>query len=226
MTGGIIMRVFSFFKTDWLMLGFKTTKMLIILTMIALLLSVMQGNPYWGPLYMGFGGMILSIVPFGIKQKSDTGFLLMLPGTHRERVIGRFFFGVVLFALCLLIGQIVSLLAVSRGEYSSNRFLIFIGLFAVGMIFISLEYTMLYLIGELKSRQFMGIISMLPGFLFFFVGEWVFSEDGGIEKLYRYFLWVSSHMALSVGILFCFAAVVFAAGIFISVQAVEKRDFA
>jgi hypothetical protein len=222
-----MMRVFSFFKTDCIMLMFQR-KILALLIIITILLSVMQENPYWGPLYMGFAGILLSTIPFGIKQKSDTGFLLMLPGTDRERVMGRFFFGIVLLFLCLLVGEMISLITIARGDNSLKKeFIMLVSFLAAGMIFVSLEYTILYLIGEIKSRQFMSIISMLPGFLFFFLGEWVFSsEDGGLERLYRYFLWISSHRVLSVGILFCFAALVFAAGIFISVQAVKKRDFA
>lgn len=228
------MRAIHFLQIDWTMTK-RQNRILWLLIIIALLLSVMQGNPYWGPLYMVFGSMILSTIPFCIRQKSSNGFLLMLPATKTDRVVGRFGYGLVLLAVSLLLGSVdVLIVSVMRHMDISYMLPFYAGLTAAGLIMLSLQYTILYIVGELKSQQAMGIIRMIPGFLLFFGGSWIvdFIEEHSIEGQtgldlnFDWLIWICNHLAVCSLFALLAGIVIFTAGILVSIQVMKKRDFA
>lgn len=224
------MRAFYFLQIDNIM-SKAQGKVMWLFIIIALALSIVQGNPYWGPLYMVFGSMILSTTPFTLSQSSNHGFLLMLPATIKDRVAGRFGYGLSLLAMALFFGGIGTILTciVKDITLSSLFFVFYIAIAASGLIMLSIQYTIFYVIGELKSVQLMGVIRMIPGFLLFIIGSIgmdLIQEGAGMGTAYSWLVWVGNHLMECALLMLLVGIVIFFAGIFVSVQIQKKRDFA
>lgn len=230
------MRAIHFLKVDLCLTKMQNRTMWIFI-IISIILSIGQGNPYWGPLYMVFCSMILSTTPFFAYQKSNSGFLLMLPATVKDRVVGRFGYGITLNLVSLLIGGIITVGVSIIGNKDIPYIAPFyIGIAAAGLIMLSLQYTLLYIIGNVKSQQLIGILRILPGFLFFFGGFWLVdfvndyntseNTEGIIKWMSNCLIWLCNHLLESTLIALLIGIIFFITGIFISVQVVKKRDFA
>ena len=224
------MKAFYFLQIDRVMAKLQE-RLIWLFIAIALLLSIYQGNPYWGPLYMVFGSMILSTTPFTISQVSNSGFLLMLPATIKDRVIGRFFYGLFLMIIALLFGGINAILVcvIKHIELSSVFLIFYIGIASVGLSMLSIQNTVLYIIGEFKSQQILAVVRMIPGFLLFIMGTIVMEimeEETNTEAVFSSILWINHHLMECAILLLLIGILVFLAGIFISVQVQKKRDFA
>ncbi len=198
--------------------------------MIAVILSFAQKNPYWGSLYMVFGSMILSSTPFTMNPANTYGFLLMLPATVKDRVFGRFLYGLSLLLLTLFFGGLGTVLVciVNHIELSSMILIFYIGVAATALIMLSIQYTIFYLVGELKSQQVMGLIRMIPGFLLFILGSIamdIIQEESNSNLVFSFLTWINNHLFECVLLVFLIAVLIFLAGIFISVKIQKKRDF-
>lgn len=226
------MRAVHFMKIDWMMTKTQT-RVLWLFAVIALLLSFMQGSLYWAPLYMMFGGLMMATTPFCIRQQSNNGFLLLLPATEQERVAGRFLYGIVILMISLVCGGIdMFLVVVVKHIQVPYTVPFYIGIVVVGLILIALQDTILYIVGELKSQQMMGVIRMIPGFLFFFGGIFVaefleeyYAMEGQALKS-DWFIWICNHQNLCCFLALAIGILIFGLGFFISVQVVKRRDFA
>ena len=60
----------------------------------------------WSSMYMVFMGIILSTTPFAIDSAVADGFIKMLPASAKQRVLGRFLFGVVFLTVCAVCGSL------------------------------------------------------------------------------------------------------------------------
>lgn len=143
------------------------------LYLVILLLGVIGpwmtfNNPLLGIYYTSFGALVIGIQPFMQEQTAETGFINMLPGIRKNRVAGRYLYGLFL--------QIISLvfLGVSLTVYTNfhKAPVYMIGgvliSFGVSLLFCSLQYMLFYALGKMKSQQVASIVMMLPGFLMFF----------------------------------------------------------
>lgn len=179
--------------------------------------------------YLLFIATIFSTTPFGICQRKNTGFLLMLPGTVAERVIGRFLFGLSYIAMAVLF--CVAVMGVfSRFGYEIDVMVVGLMLcnMALGIFIVAFEYLICYLFGEGKGNwQYLGnIVRIAPGMGMFFLSMSVLGkmeeETYVVDRME--FL---SRQILSVGALALGAAIlvmaVFAA---ICVKVIERRDYA
>lgn len=230
------MRALHFLKIDLCLTKMQNRTMGIFIV-LAILLSIGSESLYFGPLYMIFGSIVLSTTPFFTCQQSNNGFLLLLPATEKDRVMGRFGYGITLNFISLLIGIIITLIvSITKNADISYVAPFYIGITAVGFIMLSLQYTLLYLIGEVKSQQLMGIIRILPGFIFFF-GNFLLIDfvkeynpqdqtNGLISWIGNCLLWLCNHLLESALIALLIVMIFFITGIFISVLVVKKRDFA
>lgn len=224
------MRILHFLQVDFLMTKTQT-RVLWVFVLVAVLLSVLDGNPYWGTIYIIFGGVILSTTPFCMRQQSNHGFLLMLPASEAERVAGRFLYGALMLLACACFGA-VSMLFVSIKEGMKVPFVVpFYAVFlGMGLFMTGLEYMLLYLVGELKSQQVLGIIRMVPGFILFFAGTAIvgkFQENGvdGLENS-GWLLWLVEHPDISSLLVLLFGILLFLLGFVLSVFVVKRKDFA
>lgn len=224
------MRAIQYMKVDYILTK-QQQRILPIFAILAVFVGRAVGDMWMVVTcsYLIFMGTIFSTTPFGICQRKNTGFLLMLPATVAERVIGRFLYGlffIVMTAIfCVVCMGVFSLFgyeitAVTVGLMLCNL--------ALGLFIVALEYLISYLFGEGKSNwQYLGnIVRVAPGmgmfFLFMFIVGKMDEETFVADRME--FL---SQRIVFIGALGLVAALlVMAAAIVVSVKVIEKRDYA
>lgn len=224
------MRAINFMKIDFML----TRQQLRIMPLLAVV-AVISGRAMEGAWmlftcsYLLFIGTIFSTTPFGSCQRKNTGFLLMLPATVAERVIGRFLFGLsyivmaVLFCVAAmgvfsLLGYEVDLLVVGLMLYNT----------ALGLFIVSLEYLICYLFGEGKGNwQYLGnVVRIAPGMAMFFLSMFVvgkIDEEAYVSARLEFL----TQRIVSAGTAALLAAFLFMAlSVVVCVKAIERRDYA
>ena len=224
------MRAIQYMKVDY-MLTKQQQRILPVFAIVAVLAGRAMGDVWtmFTCSYLIFIGTIFSTAPFGSCHRKNTGFLLMLPATVTERVVGRFLYGLSFIAMtalfCLacmgvffLFGYEIT--AVAVGLLLCNL--------ALGLFIVALEYLISYLFGEGKSNwQYLSnIVRVAPGmgmfFLFMFIIGRMDEETYVADRMA--FL---SQSVISVGVLGLVLSFLFmAATIVVSVKVIEKRDYA
>lgn len=226
------MRAFYFTKIDFI----KTKHQMMIAPFIMLFVSIIMlcgnaGRSRFDMLavfgYALFIAIIFSTAPFGECRRKDEGFLMLLPAGTRDRVAGRFLYGISLQIIAVLIGAICA-----AGYYvlgyevnPAELYLCLIGL-SVGILLMSAEYVFFYLFGENSGTQLLGLARVVPGMCFYIGSVFVSSvlRDQpelvtGMDKAAENFLNV-------VGIVSVAAALtVSAATISLCVRMIGKRDY-
>ncbi len=174
-------------------------------------------------IYMIFGGVIFSMQPFMLEQAAEAGFLNLLPFSLKERVRGRYTFGLLLLLMLdvflLVIAQIYGLNHVALPMQWYVVLMIFT---SAGLVIIALEYVLFFAIGKFKSQQVASIVMMIPGFILFFGGSYVVEYIG--EQLPALIEWGLNNMLLVGTISLAVGIVVWAMGIGISYLFVRRRD--
>lgn len=165
------MKTLYFTKIDYIR---SRTQMYMIFVLLAAVTLIMK---FWADssdvmifLYGVFIAIVFSTVPFGNCSRKDAGFLQLLPAATWQRVLGRFLFSVFL----LLAGSVISVgvtlmyqLAVGTGpDLMAPSFYMILS--AVGLVIITVQYMILYIIGENHGAQFLSLVRMIPGMSFFF----------------------------------------------------------
>lgn len=177
------MRVLRFTKIDYI----KTKKQMLFLPVYVLLLAVimMNSKPEENGVitavtvfyYMVFIMLIFSTTPFGTCKVEENGFLLLLPATTWDRVLGRFLYGATLMAFVVAVGIGCGVIyrALGYGVSGIQIALCLIGL-AVGIVVMAAEYVFFYLCGENQSQNLLGIVRVMPGMIFYFVTAHLYKE--------------------------------------------------
>lgn len=133
-----------------------------------------------GILYLTFAMIILSSQPFLYEQRSEAGFLYMLPITKQERVAGRYCFGMFLMLLMIAESIFLNILKNITSGSSIEHLVLQLGIFfGIGTGTIALQYILFYSIGKINSQQFIGIIMMAPGFFVFFIANYLAERIDG-----------------------------------------------
>lgn len=224
------MRAIQYMKVDYLLTK-QQQRILPILAIVAVIVGRTTGD-MWTLVtcsYLIFIGTIFSTTPFGICHRKNTGFLLMLPATVAERVMGRFLYGlsfIVMTALfCVACMGVSSLFG---DEITSVTVGLLLCNLALGLFIVTLEYLISYIFGEGKNNwQYLGnVVRIAPGmgmfFLFMFIVGKMDDEIYAADRME--FL---SQRIVSIGALGLVAALLFmAAAIVVSVKVIEKRDYA
>lgn len=172
------MRALKFTKIDFI----KTKKQMLFIPFYVALIAIIMWNS--GPemygavntvtmvtafFYMVFITIIFSTTPFGTCKVEENGFLLLLPATIWERVLGRFLYGFVLMMAASACGVGVTVISGILGYHVDvNQLALCLIGFAVGMVVIAAEYIFMYLCGEHQGQSMLGIVRTLPGMCFFF----------------------------------------------------------
>ena len=121
--------------------------------------------------YTLFVASIFSTAPFGYCTGKNKGFLLLLPATVKERVAGRFLYGLSFVAL---LGILCAALwgAYALAGYELPLWTVALGLceLAVGILIMALEFLFFYLFGEGKEnwQHLSNIVRIAPGMAMFF----------------------------------------------------------
>lgn len=224
------MRAIQYMKVDYILTK-QQQRILPIFAILAVLVGRATGD-MWTVVtcsYLIFMGTIFSTTPFGICHRKNTGFLLMLPATVAERVIGRFLYGLSFIVMTVLFSVVcMGVFSLLGDEITSVTVGLLLCNLALGLFIVALEYMLSYIFGEGKNNwQYLGnIVRVAPGmgmfFLFMSLAGRMDEETYAADRME--FL---SQKILSIGALGLVAALfVMAAAIVVSVKVIEKRDYA
>lgn len=228
------MRALHFMKIDYIL----TRKQLYIVPVFFILALVTSSGFGKGGTslmvafsYMLFVASIFTTAPFGYCVGKNRGFLLLLPATVKDRVVGRFLYGLSFVALLSLLCGVLAGVYVLMGE-EVPLWLWGISLceMAAGIVLMVLEFLFFYLFGEGKENwQYLSnIVRVAPGMAMFFavsafIGEIQDAAASGtgmeLESMTGKFMQAGVAAVVVSLLLTAVAAAV-------CVRAVEKRDYA
>lgn len=177
-------------------------------------------------LYPVFIAIVFSTIPFGACRREDAGFMLMLPATTRDRVVGRYLYGIALLMMAVITGVICIIGYVALGyRFSSvDLFMCLIG-FSVAVLLIAAEYVFLYLFGENQGPQMLSLARMIPGMCYFFVGLNITSrlveDPGAVVDVIATFI---NHLGAISIVGAAVTIIVLVAAIELCVRVTEKKD--
>jgi len=224
------MRAVHYMKIDYML----TKQQMRIMPLLALVgVLVARGMEGVGALvasaYLLFMAVVFATAPFGSCHRRNTGFLLLLPATVRERVVGRFLYGLSYIGgttlLCLGGMGVAQLLGY---EITSLMLGLFLCNVAVGVFIIALEYLLFYLFAEGKDNWlYLGnIVKLVPAMAMYFLSMYVvgkMDEETYVVDRMEFLL----RGIVSTGLLALAAALLFMAlAAAVSVKVIGKRDYA
>lgn len=178
-------------------------------------------------LYELFFAIVSCTAPFGTCRREDAGFLMLLPATTRDRVVGRFLYGISLMLFAAVIGGIAMIGNMALGySYGSIELAICIIGFSVGILIMAVEYVFLYLFGESQGQQVLNFVRVIPGMCYFFVGINLASRLTAHPELAAdAIVFIIGHLE-TIGIVGIAAAlIVLVAAIALCVKVTEKKDY-
>lgn len=162
------MKIINMLKID---LRRTRPQLMLFLLFIAIggLLSFTTGDGSFGIVYLCFVAVILSTMPFPVQEKANVGFLNMLPATTRQRVMGRYLYGILLLMVGLVCGIVILIVAkVAQHNQTPYQMLIVCAMLGFSFFTIGVQYTLLYALGNVRSKQVLSFVRMIPGFILFF----------------------------------------------------------
>ncbi len=230
------MRALQFMKIDYI----KTKQQAVMFPLFWLIAAIFASGsvgerPF--PLitaftYIMFVAVIFSTAPFGACTKKDAGFLVLLPSTVADRVVGRFLYAVSLLVSSLAVIGIMALACRLAGVSISGWTLISCPvILAVSVLTIALEFDFFYLFGENKSAQILSLVRMIPGMAMFFVMNSVMDnlvreKPGGIAVYMAEVLNMSPAKMQAAGwACVAIAVAVFIGSILLCIKVTAKRDY-
>ncbi len=182
------MRALHFMKIDYML----TRKQMYFMPLIFVMAWVVGMGAAEGAMsllvtcsYTFFVASIFSTAPFGYCVGKNRGFLLLLPATVKERVAGRFLYGLSFVALlgilCAALWGVYALMGCELPLWT-----VAIGLceLAVGILIMALEFLFFYLFGEGKENwQYLSnIVRIAPGMAMFFGMSYFVGEIDEIQS--------------------------------------------
>ena len=179
-------------------------------------------------IYELFFAIVSCTAPFGTCRREDAGFLMLLPATTRDRVVGRFLYGISLMLFAVVVGGIAMIgnMALLGYRYSPIELAVCLMGFSVGILIMTVEYVFLYLFGENQGPQVLNIIRVIPGMCYFFVG---LNLSGRLtahpEQAADAIMFIISHLK-TIGIIgISVVIIVLMAAIALCVRVTEKKDY-
>lgn len=225
------MRALGFTKIDFV----KTRQQLLFIPAYLIFVGFIMGNSrseadafntVTAFLYMVFITIIFSTTPFGTCQRQENGFLLLLPATTWDRVLGRFLYGLSLMVIavaCGMVGAVYYRMA-GYGFSGIDMSMCLIG-FAVGMVIMAVEYVFMYLFGENWGQNLLAIIRIVPGMCFFFatmnVSKEIFVEPDGMQQIIEN---ISGKLVVAGWISVAVAVAIFVGAMILCAKVTQKRD--
>lgn len=228
------MRAFYFTKIDYIMTR-KQLYFIPLFCLLALLIGKNAGMEDMSLLvacsYLLFMSTIFATTPFAYSVGKNREFLLLLPATVKERVMGRFLFGLsfegVLGLFCFMIVGVNMLIGIKTPLWMLG--ILLCGC-AVGIMTVTLEFLLFYLFGEGKDNwQYLSnIVRITPGMALFFGSSYLSAAlEKAMESDMGMTLEAMSGRLLQVGVLAVAASLLLtAAAVAVCVKVIEKRDYA
>lgn len=226
------MRALFFTKIDFI----KTKHQMIMAPFIMLFINVIMmygdaGRSNFDVLtlfvYMLFVAIVFATAPFGECRRKDEGFLMLLPADTRDRVTGRFLYGVSLLMVAAVIGMISAIEYRMRGYGfgSIDLSLCLVGL-SIGILLMTAEYVFFYLFGENSATQLLSFARVIPGLCFFMGSVFVSGMLRDNPDLAAGAIETGGSLLNTIGIVSVAAAfIVLAAAISLCVRMTERRDY-
>lgn len=228
--GGVKMRAVNYMKIDYILTK-QQMRIMPLMVLVALLLgrTTEDVGVMMGCSYMIFVSTIFATAPFGSCHRKNTGFLLMLPATVTERVLGRFLYGLSFLAMSALV-CVAGMGVCSLLGYEVNQ--VMMGLFlcnmALGMFIVALEYLISYIFGEGKNNwQYVGnLVRIAPGMAMYFLFMYILGKETD-EPYVAARMAFQAQRTVSVGaVMLALSLLVWAAAIVVCVKVIERRDYA
>lgn len=225
------MRAIKFMKIDYILMKQQMRIALPLFVIVAILAGKTMGDVWmlFVCSYLLFIATIFSTTPFGSCQRKNTGFLLMLPATVAERVIGRFLFGLSYIGMAVLFcAAVMGVFSLFGNEINMTVVGLMLCNTALGLFIVALEYLICYLFGEGKGNwQYLGnIVRIAPGMAMFFLSMHVVGKIGGEAYAAERMAFLSQQI-FSIGLIALGAAFLFIAlSVVISVKVIARRDYA
>lgn len=198
-------------------------KVLFILIFIQFWMMKFTDSPLNTVYYMFFVAVITSTQPFIQEQTAEVGFINMLPGTIKMRVIGRYLYALSTVLMCMIICSLnLGIYALVSKELPPFVFEGTIFGASIALLFSSIQYIIFYALGKLKSQQLAGLIMMIPGFVMFFgvsfLASWM--KENTVVVLE----WLIDNHSLVVLLLTLCSVLSLLFGIILSTMIVNKKD--
>lgn len=181
--------------------------------------------------YMMLVASIFTTAPFGYCDGKNRGFLLLLPATVKDRVVGRFLYGLSYIVLLGLVCSVLiggyRLLGLEVTGWMPAAVLCEL---AVGTVIVSLELLFFYLFGEGKGNwQYLSnFMRVAPGMVMFFVICYLsdkIDDAAGLGMETDPDL-MASRLMLAGVIAVVLSLVLTAVAAAVCVKVIEKRDYA
>ena len=219
----------KFMKTDFLFYKYQKVVMFAFPVFVILMSIYYSKDMIFIISYLCFGVLIVSTTPYCLENKNMSTFIQMLPGSDKERVVGRFMcFGTMLMAAVAYGICVVAAASWIKG-FPVTDYNMYFSAVAVAMSLIvgSVQFLILYIAGKGKSTQWMNILRMIPSFIFFFLINYI-GEKGKECQVESSLLWLADFFAQNKSIclisMAAAALLVFAGCIFASVKVIQRRD--
>lgn len=174
------MRAIHFMMIDYI----KVKQQLYFIPLFIVIAAAMGFSNLGALSYMMFIAIIFATAPFGACKRGDAGFLVLLPSTVTHRVLGRFLYGVSFLAVTLLISGIMTFIYQMVGvEMEPWAVAASLFLLAFCLFVITIEYLILYLVGEHLAPQLLGIVRMVPAMGAFFAMMYLMDDKEFVEDI-------------------------------------------
>ena len=178
-------------------------------------------------IYELFFAIVSCTAPFGACRREDAGCLMLLPATTRDRVVGRFLYGISLLLFAAVVGGIAMIGNMALGyRYSLIELAVCLIGFSVGILIMTVEYVFLYLFGENQGPQIINFVRVLPGMCYFFVGINLAGRlTANPEQAVDAIMFMLSHLETIAIVSIAAAIIVLVAAIMLCVKVTEKKDY-
>lgn len=226
-----MMRAMYYAKLDYIKTKQQIFWMILVIPVVLLFMLRQEGGPVSMVIfcYALFMGLVFSTTAFGSCQHQENGFLLLLPATTGDRILGRFLYGLSFMGIAVLVGGLGMYLNEKiRGNMIVAKVVVPVCMaaFAVSLILMVIEYVFLYLFGEQQSANVLSLVRMIPGFVFFFGSMGVM--NGIQEDPEQFVVWmgdIDRYLAVLGWCSLAVSLVIFAASVILCTAVTKKRDF-
>lgn len=228
------MKALHFMKIDYIL----TRKQLYSVLVFFLLALVMSKSMSEGAMavlvacsYMLFVASIFATMPFAYCVGKSKSFLLLLPATVKDRVAGRFLYGLsFVVLLSLFCGVLVGVYTMMGVEIPLWTLAAGVCELAVVIVIMALEFLFFYLFGEGKENwQYLSnIVRVAPGMAMFFAASHLIdeAEDATVSGMGMELEDLAGKL-MQVGVTAVIVSLLLTAvAAAVCVKVIEKRDYA
>lgn len=216
----------KFTKLDCTLVKKQSYLMVVMFAIISMYFMSKNEYGFFVSVYMSFAAIILSTIPFNIENNNESGFIYMLPAKVSQKVLGRYLYSLLL-CVCAVVLEIIQVV-IAKFMFSLDiknvEYFLMIVL-AMSIIIVSLQNLLFYIVGRNNNRQFMSILSLIPGFVFIFGGtaivENIQENTSKYVNMVEYFF---NNIGILSAMIILISLIVFICSVCISSFIIGKRE--